>query len=306
MTVRQPIIGLVLIAGLCTAGCAIRDPQALTDLNQARTAIDEARRAGNLPPGQLSALEQRHLQARGVFYACRDAEASRLAQAIIADARARPVVAAPPPPANQPPRARISAPAEGEVNAALTFSGEGSSDPDGDRLTYRWDFGDGTSTSLTTPTATHPYARAGNYTVRLMVDDGRGGTDATSATVAVIRRVMLQETVGRAHFDFDKATLKPAAEQELAPVVQELQENRTLQAELVGHTDSIGSDAYNLGLSKRRAEAVRNYMVAKGITQNRLKVDWKGEREPIAPNTTKAGQAQNRRVEITLRPLPVQ
>jgi hypothetical protein len=120
---------------------------------------------------------------RGVFYSCQEAEASRLAQGIIADTKARPqpVVAAPPP-ANRPPQARIKAPAEGEVTVALGFSGEGSNDPDGDKLTYTWDFGDGATVSVTTPTTTHPYARAGNYTARLTVDDGRGGEPARGAT----------------------------------------------------------------------------------------------------------------------------
>ena len=124
--------------------------------------------------------------------------------------------------------------------------------------------------------------------------------------VVASRRVVLQEKKGRTLFDFDKATLKPAAQQELASVVQELQENPTLRAELVGHTDATGAEEYNLGLSKRRAEAVRNFLGAKGIAENRLQLAWKGEREPLAPNTTPEGQAQNRRVEITLRPMPLQ
>jgi outer membrane protein OmpA-like peptidoglycan-associated protein len=305
------IIGLMLVIGVLAAGCAMRESPALSDLHQARDAIAAAKQAGSLPPEQIAELERRHRDARGIYYACRDDEASRLAKGILADAKPRPQpVAAPPPPppapANRPPRARLAAPAEGEVNAPLALSGAGSSDPDGDALTYRWDFGDGTSTSGTTPTTTHPYARAGNYTVRLTVDDGRGGTDTTTATVAVIRRVVLQEKKDQVFFDFDKATLKPAATQELASVVQELQENPTLRVELVGHADATGSEAYNMGLSRRRAEAVRNFLASRGIAANRMQLAWKGESEPIAPNTTAEGRAQNRRVEITLRPIPVQ
>jgi outer membrane protein OmpA-like peptidoglycan-associated protein len=303
-------IGLMLVVGLLAAGCVMRESPALSDLHQARDAIAAAKQAGSLPPEKIAELEKRYQEARGVYYVCKEDEASRLAQGIIADTKPRPqpAVAAPPPPppANRPPRARLAAPAEGEVTIALGFSGEGSSDPDGDKLTYKWEFGDGTTASLAAPTTTHPYARAGNYTVRLTVDDGRGGTDTTTATVAVIRRVVLQEKKDQVFFDFDKATLKPAAEQELASVVQELQENPTLRVELVGHADAIGSEAYNMGLSRRRAEAVRNFLVAKGIAANRIQLAWKGESEPIAPNTTAEGRAQNRRVEITLRPIPVQ
>jgi outer membrane protein OmpA-like peptidoglycan-associated protein len=240
-----------------------------------------------------------------VFYACNDAEASRLAQAIIADARARPMAAPPPPPPNQPPRARLQGPAEGEVNALLSFSGEGSSDPEGGQLTYKWDFGDGTMASFTFPNATHRYARPGNYTVRLTVEDPERLSDSAAKTVAVILRLTLSEEK-KALFDFDKATIRPDAQQQLASVVQEMQENATLRAEMVGHADAIGTDAYNMRLSQRRAEAVRNFMVSRGIAANRMQVEWKGEREPVAPNDTKAGRAQNRRVVITLRPMPVQ
>jgi outer membrane protein OmpA-like peptidoglycan-associated protein len=277
-------------------------------LHQARGAIEEAKKAG-VPEDKIKDLERRHLQARGIFYACQDAEASRLAQGIIADARARPapVAAPPPPPPNRPPRARVKGPAEVEVNAPAAFSAEESSDPDGDRLTYNWDFGDGSPAARTAvPNASHQYTRPGNYTVRMMVDDSKGGSDTATAPVGVIRRMVLQESKDKVLFDFDKATLRPEAQRELATVVQEMQENPTLRAELVGHADAIGSDQYNMGLSRRRAESTKNYLVSRGISADRIRTDAKGEREPIAPNNTKEGRAQNRRVEITLRPLAMQ
>ena len=66
----------------------------------------------------------------------------------------------------------------------------------------------------------------------------------------------------------------------------------------VGHTDSVGSDAYNQKLSVRRAEAVKAYLVSKGIEQNRVYTEGKGETQPVASNATRQGRAQNRRVEI--------
>ena len=66
----------------------------------------------------------------------------------------------------------------------------------------------------------------------------------------------------------------------------------------VGHTDSRGSDAYNQKLSQRRAEAVKKYLVGKGIEANRVYTEGKGEKQPVADNKTKEGKAKNRRVEI--------
>jgi OmpA-OmpF porin, OOP family len=66
----------------------------------------------------------------------------------------------------------------------------------------------------------------------------------------------------------------------------------------VGHTDSVGSDAYNQRLSVRRAEAVKAYLVSKGIEKNRVYTEGKGEKQPVADNKTAEGRAKNRRVEI--------
>ena len=309
-TVRcRSLLGLMAIAGLLVTGCVIREPQALVDIGEARKALDAARTANAAVrfPDDYATLENRYLETRGVYYACRDDEASRLSKGLIADANAlatKRVAAAPPPPppapTNRPPSARLLGAAEVGVNMPLRFSGEGSSDPDGDPLTYNWDFGDGTKTSFTVPIASHQYTNIGNYTVRLTVSDGRGGTDTASHAITVVLQEMIR---GDLLFDFDKATLKPDAERLLAAGVQRMQNDPSLQADIVGHTDNVGTEEYNMGLSKRRAEAVRNHMIAKGIAANRLSVSWKGESQPIAPNTTEEGRAQNRRVEVTLRPL---
>jgi outer membrane protein OmpA-like peptidoglycan-associated protein len=304
---RLSLFGLILIAGLLAAGCVIREPQALVDIHQARDTLDKVRQASGSEkhPDKFRELERRYLEIRGVYYACRDDEASRLAKQLMVDANAllapMPAAAAPPP-ANRPPTARFRGPAEGEANALITFNAEESSDPDGDKLTYRWDFGDGETQSFTFPNATHRYTKAGNFTVRLTVDDGRGGTHSTTGTITIIKRIIMGETKEKVLFDFDKADLKPAGQQIVAEVVKDMKENAQLRAHLTGHADATGSDAYNMGLSKRRAEATRNAMIKQGIPAANITIDWKGEKEPIASNDTAEGRAQNRRVEIILRP----
>jgi outer membrane protein OmpA-like peptidoglycan-associated protein len=304
---RLGILGIV--GGLLVAGCVIQDPPAITDLQKARAAIEDARAKGaaTRAPDKFAELERRHLQARGVFYACLDAQASQMAQSIITDAQAllamRETVAQPPPVAgNRCPVARLTVPAETEVDAQTPIDASGSSDPDNDALTYTFDFGDGSTAKFTFPRTTHRYARPGNYTVRVTVDDGRGCTQVATASTTTVRRMVLRDTAKKVLFDFNQATLKPEARGQLGAVVQDLKDQPTLTVELIGHADAVGSDQYNLGLSRRRAEAVRNYLVSQGVPAANIKVDWKGEREPAVPNTTAENRAQNRRVEITVRP----
>ncbi len=99
-------------------------------------------------------------------------------------------------------------------------------------------------------------------------------------------------------FDFDKSVLKPEGKAKLDDLTSKLQGINLEVIIAVGHTDSVGTDAYNQKLSIRRAEAVKAYLQAKGIEANRIYTEGKGEKQPVDSNKTAAGRAKNRRVEI--------
>ena len=101
-----------------------------------------------------------------------------------------------------------------------------------------------------------------------------------------------------AFFDFDKSVLKPEGRSKLDDLVGQLNGVNLEVIIAVGHTDSVGSVAYNQRLSVRRAEAVKAYLVSKGIEQSRVYTEGKGKSQPVADNRTREGRAQNRRVEV--------
>lgn len=100
------------------------------------------------------------------------------------------------------------------------------------------------------------------------------------------------------NFDFDKSTLRPEDIVIIDRDVASLDNWGNVNIEVAGHTDSRGSDEYNIKLSQRRAEAVRDYLIDKGIASGRLSARGYGESQPIASNATDEGRFQNRRVEL--------
>ena len=101
-------------------------------------------------------------------------------------------------------------------------------------------------------------------------------------------------------FDFDRATLKPDSYPELNRVAELMEERSGLRIEVAGHTDNIGPDAYNVGLSERRARSVVNYLIGKGIDTSRFEIKYFGNTQPVADNSSREGRRKNRRVEFKI------
>ncbi len=105
-------------------------------------------------------------------------------------------------------------------------------------------------------------------------------------------------------FDSGRYDIKPALHAVLDRFATTLNQNPVTTVRVVGHTDNAGSDAINNPLSVNRAAATRDYLVSRGVAGNRIAIDGRGSREPIADNATAAGKARNRRVEIFVAEAP--
>lgn len=126
--------------------------------------------------------------------------------------------------------------------------------------------------------------------------------DASEMEVERLRDDLLRVSLSsEASFDFDKASLKPEFKPTLGKVAQVLQDDASVTIRVVGHTDSVGSEAYNQRLSERRAQATADYLISRGVDYRQISSEGRGELEPRASNSSDAGRAQNRRVEIYLQ-----
>jgi OOP family OmpA-OmpF porin len=100
------------------------------------------------------------------------------------------------------------------------------------------------------------------------------------------------------HFRFDRSDLTQGAKDTLNAVATTLKSNAGVNVDVIGHTDWVGTNAYNMKLSQARAETVKKYLIEQGVAADRIAVKWRGEEEPAADNKTAAGRATNRRAEI--------
>jgi outer membrane protein OmpA-like peptidoglycan-associated protein len=124
------------------------------------------------------------------------------------------------------------------------------------------------------------------------------GVDVTSDGESIL--VNLPDTVT---FDVGSSTLKPSFRATLDEVAATMVDYPNSLIDVYGHTDSTGSDSFNQALSERRARAVADYMIARGVDRRRIMTQGFGETQPIADNGTASGRAQNRRVEIKIIPI---
>jgi len=111
-------------------------------------------------------------------------------------------------------------------------------------------------------------------------------------------RIVVDEQRHGPLFAFDKDEVSNTAS--IDPVVELLKKGPELRVDVIGHTDSVGSNVYNQGLSERRARSVARYLERNGISSSRISVGGRGEEQPVADNSTNEGRAQNRRVEFVI------
>jgi len=148
-------------------------------------------------------------------------------------------------------------------------------------------------------------AVAGNLWSKRMEDRRRAMEQATQGTNVEVTRTadnqLKLNIPNDISFDIGSAAIKPQLRSVLDPFANSLRDDPGARLMIVGHTDNTGSDAVNNPLSVERAHSVRDYLVTRGVAAARVETAGRGEREPIADNSTEAGRAKNRRVEIFLR-----
>jgi outer membrane protein OmpA-like peptidoglycan-associated protein len=148
-------------------------------------------------------------------------------------------------------------------------------------------------------------AVAGNLWSKRQEDRRRAMEQATQGTGVEVSRTQDNQLKlnipSDVSFDFGSAAIKPNMRSVLDPFANSLRDDPKAQLTIVGHTDSIGTPAVNDPLSRERAQSVRNYLVERGVAASRITIEGRGEREPVADNSTEAGRARNRRVEMFLR-----
>ncbi len=129
---------------------------------------------------------------------------------------------------------------------------------------------------------------------------GEGEFFESDFRVEIVYEPAKHFTLDNVEFDVGKATLRPASYKELDELVEYLRWKETEKIEISGHTDNAGKDADNLKLSQQRADAVRNYLLKKGVKAGRVVAKGYGASEPVADNATAQGRQKNRRTEVRL------
>jgi outer membrane protein OmpA-like peptidoglycan-associated protein len=208
----------------------------------------------------------------------------------------------PPAPSNRPPTVKARCePCVVQVGKSSTITADGQ-DPDGDTLAYKWSVPTGRianpadkQTLWTAP------EQEGSVPVTVTVDDGKGGTATDTVTIQVVKPPVKEYKFEDVHFDFDRYSLRAEATRVLDEAVRAMADNPDLKIEIEGHTCSIGTAEYNLGLGEKRAQSVREYLTSRGVTADRLKTVSYGEERPKYDNAREETRRLNRRAALVVR-----
>jgi outer membrane protein OmpA-like peptidoglycan-associated protein len=204
--------------------------------------------------------------------------------------------------ANRPPTVRAACePCTVEVGKTSLVTAD-AQDPDGDPLSYQWTAPLGSFLSPTNRQSvwTAPM-QVGPVPVTIVVNDGRGGTARDSVTIQVVRAAAREFTFEDVHFDFDRFTLRADALRLLDDAVSAMQANPSLRIQIEGNTCNIGTAEYNLALGDRRAKAVRDYLVSRGIDAERMTTVSYGQERPKYDNSREETRRLNRRAALVVK-----
>jgi OOP family OmpA-OmpF porin len=270
------------------------------ELPAADRAVEAARAAGKDKecPAEFQEAEKAKNDAYDIYWSCRTQEGIAKANEATAKANALcPKKAMAPPPPPPPPVVAPTAP-------AVSFSANPASIVEGNCSTLTWSSSNATGATIdqgigqvdpngsreVCPKATTP------YTINAT---GAGGSKTAATTVTVTPKVIDRMTL-RINFDTNKSAIRKADIPDLEKAVAFVKKYPEAKVSLEGYTDNRGSDKYNLALSERRAQAVKNYIVDKGENAARITAVGKGEANPVGDNNTEKGRFENRRVEVLI------
>ena len=284
----------VLASTVTLVGCFPGIPEELTKADQAIAAAKQAGKDKDCPELYKEAEALKNL----AFQLCKPCD-SQKAIAVAKEALEKskklcppkPTPPPPPPPPvviNPAPTVAIAASPAGIKEGECTTLNWTSTNAKGATIDQGIGAVDANGSKKVCPTATTAYA---------IVATGANGSANAATTVNVKPRVLDRLTI-HVLFDFDKYNLDKADEAELSKGREFLKKYPGYKISLEGHTDSIGTDAYNQKLSERRANAVKTWLVGKGVEAAKITTAGFGKTKPVADNKTKAGRAENRRVEV--------
>ena len=292
---KPRVLMAVLFAVGGLVGCA--PPKELVTANN---AVEAARNAGKDKecPKEFSAAENLKNEAYRICKPCDTAKAIELANQATAQVAALCPAKPAPPPAAPAPAPKPVAPA-----ATASISASPSSVQKGQCSTLTWSSSNATSAMLdpgigsVSTNGSKQVCPDSTTLYRLGVSgDGASGSASTTVTVThVVDKLALH-----VNFDFNKATIRKGEDAELQKAVAFIKKYPGSEVSLVGYTDSIGGDAYNLKLSEKRAQAVKDYLASHGIDGSKISASGRGKADPIGDNKTEKGRAENRRVEVQI------